>query len=75
MKEIEQMGKGIEEFSTYLSSVFPSFKEDTIESVKMQLKAQKQVTDDCRHIIKNLEQELKKKNGIISAQKQALLEQ
>ena len=74
MKEIEQMGKSIEEFSNYLSSVFPDFKKDTIESVKKQLKAQKQVTNDCREIIKNLEEELKKKNGIISAQNQALID-
>lgn len=74
MKEIEEMGKSIEEFNNYLSSNFPSFKKDTIDSVKMQLKAQKQVTDECRQIIKSLEEELTESKRLISVQKQALLD-
>ena len=72
MKEIQEMGKGIEEFSNYLESALPNFKKDTIGSVKMQLKAQKQVTDECREIIKGLEKELIESKQLISMQEQAL---
>ena len=68
------MGSSIEEFDKYLSSALPNYKKDTIDSLRMQLKAQVQVTDDCRHIIRTLEEEIQRKNGIISAQKQALLD-
>jgi len=68
------MGKSIEEFDKYLSSALPNYKKDTIESVKMQLKAQKQVTDECRKIIKSLEEELIESKRLISVQKQALLD-
>ena len=68
------MGNSIEEFNNYLSSNFPSFKKDTIESVKMQLKAQKQVTDECREIIKGLEEELANQKRLNSIQRQALLD-
>ena len=68
------MGKGIEEFSNYLEKALPNFKKDTIESVKMQLKAQKQVTNECRKIIKSLEEELVQSKRLISAQNQALLD-
>ena len=74
MKEIQEMGKNIEEFSNYLEKAFPNFKKDTIGSVKMQLKAQKQVTDDCREIIKSLEEELAESKRFISVQRQALLD-
>jgi hypothetical protein len=74
MKEIQEMGKSIEEFTEYCSSIFPDFKKDTIESVKMQLKAQKQVTNDCREIIKSLEKQLAESKQLISIQKQTLLD-
>jgi len=74
LKEIQEMGKGIEEFSNYLESALPNFKKDTIESVKMQLKAQKQVTNECRYIIKSLEEELAESKRLISVQKQTLLD-
>jgi hypothetical protein len=40
----------------------------------MQLKAQKQVTNDCREIIKSLEKQLAESKQLISIQKQTLLE-
>ena len=40
----------------------------------MQLKAQKQVTDECREIIKGLEEELANQKRLNSIQRQALLD-